>query len=162
MRKVIFCIVLISFGINAQVSRDSELFKILKHNDSLLFDRGFNNCELEAFIHLLSEDLEFYHDQGGVTTTKDQFVEQYKKGICGNPNYRSRRELIPGSLEVFPMYNNGKLYGALQKGIHRFFEKPKDKPEIPGSTARFTHLWILDGEQWMLTRVLSYDHEMKP
>jgi len=145
----------------AQVSTDSELYLNLKKNDSLIFDRGFNNCELNAFAHLLSEDLEFYHDKGGITNSKEEFIQQYKNGICGNPNYSSRRELIEGSLEVFALYNGSELYGALQKGVHRFFEKPKGKPEIPGSTARFTHLWLLEDGQWRLKRVLSYDHVMK-
>jgi hypothetical protein len=161
MKILQLILVFIAFGVQAQLPPDSEVYKTLKQNDSLVFDRGFNNCELEAFVHLIAEDLEFYHDIGGVTRSRDQFVQQYKNGICGNPDYRSRRELLPGSLEVFPLYDNGKLYGALQKGVHRFFEKPKDKPEIPGSTARFTHLWILEGDQWLLTRVLSYDHVMK-
>lgn len=161
MKLLQLILVFIAFGAQAQLPPDSEVYKTLKQNDSLVFDRGFNNCELEAFFHLIAEDLEFYHDIGGVTRSRDQFVQQYKNGICGNPDYRSRRELQPGSLEVFPLYDNGKLYGALQKGVHRFFEKPKDKPEIPGSTARFTHLWILEDDRWLLTRVLSYDHVMK-
>ncbi|MCW5519806.1 nuclear transport factor 2 family protein [Aureitalea sp. L0-47] len=161
MKAILIFACFISFGMMAQVSTDSELFLTLKQNDSLIFERGFNNCELNAFEDLLSEDLEFYHDKGGITKSKEEFVQQYKNGICGNPNFSSRRELIEGSLEVFPLYDGGKLYGALQKGIHRFFEKPKEKQEIPGSTARFTHLWLIEDDQWRLKRVLSYDHQMK-
>ena len=29
----------------------------------------------------------------------------------------------------------------------------------PTSVAKFTHLWLLDGEQWRLKRALSYDHQ---
>ena len=161
MKAIILFFFTISSALNAQVSANSELFIALKKNDSLLFERGFNECELGAFIDLIAEDLEFYHDKGGVTTNKEAFIKQYKKGICGNPDYRSRRVLIPGSLEVFPLFDNGKLYGALQKGIHKFYEKPKDKPEVAGSTARFTHLWLLRDGKWLLARVLSYDHLMK-
>lgn len=35
-------------------------------------------------------------------------------------DYKAIRKLEAGSLEVFPMYNDGKLDGALQKGFHRF------------------------------------------
>src|SRR5687768_17014667 len=32
--------------------------------DSLLFS-AYNHCQMEAFASLVSDDLEFYHDQGG-------------------------------------------------------------------------------------------------
>lgn len=146
----------------AQIATNSELFLTLKTNDSLLFDAGFNRCDIAAFEFLISDDLEFYHDQGGITNSKAEFIATVRKNICGNPNYRSRRELLKGSLEVFPLFNNGKLYGAIQKGIHKFYEKPAGKPEIDGSIARFTHLWLLVDNQWTLKRVLSYDHHMNP
>lgn len=158
---VITLSLILSGTLMAQSSKDSDLYKTLKKNDSLLFDVGFNTCNLDAFIHLLAEDLEFYHDISGLGEGKAHFVNTFKTGLCGNPDYRSRRELIPGTLEVFPLYNNGTLYGAIQKGEHRFFEKPKGQPEIKGSTAKFTHLWVLKDGKWQINRVLSYDHQMK-
>ena len=151
------------FGIShAQVPTSSELYKTLKFNDSLLFDVGFNTCNLNAFENLLAEDLEFYHDKSGITETKAAFISSFKKGICGNPNFKSRRELLPETLEVFPLYNNGILYGALQKGVHRFFESMDGKPETKGSTAMFTHLWLLQETGWKIKRVLSYNHQIIP
>ncbi|MBT8261231.1 MAG: nuclear transport factor 2 family protein [Bacteroidia bacterium] len=161
MKVLIFFLLTLSFGIHAQVDRDSELFKTLQQKDSLIFKRGFNHCELEVFIDFIAEDLEFYHDKAGITNNKAAFVKQFKNGICGNPDFSARRELIQGSLEVYPLYDNGNLYGALQKGIHKFYAKPKDKPEITGSTARFTHLWLLLEGEWILKRVLSYNHLIK-
>ena len=161
MKLITFLLCTATLVVNGQVADDSELFEALKTNDSLLFEQGFNNCNLAAFEFLLADDLEFYHDQGGITNSKAEFIVTYKKNICGNPDYRSRRELLTASLEVFPLYDNGKLYGAIQKGVHKFYEKPKNKPEIEGSTARFTHLWLLDQGQWILKRVLSYDHYVK-
>jgi len=146
----------------AQVEVTSELYKTLKTNDSLLFDVGFNTCNLSAFENLLAEDLEFYHDKGGITESKKAFIETFKNGICKSPTFKSRRELVAGSLEVFPLFNNGILYGALQKGVHRFFESANGQPESQGSTAKFTHLWLKEGSQWTLKRVLSYDHQMIP
>lgn len=152
---------LICFGYTSgQVAIDSDLYKTLKTNDSLLFDVGFNTCNLEAFENLLANDLEFYHDKGGVMESKKVFVEGFKNGICGSPKFKSRRELVAGSLEVFPLFNNNVLYGALQQGVHRFFESANGQPETKGSTAKFTHLWLLDSSQWKLKRVLSYDHQM--
>ena len=45
------------------------------------------------------------------------------------------------------MYNNGTLYGALQNGEHRFFETYKGE-EKAGSIAKFSHLWLKEGDQW--------------
>jgi len=162
-RSLIFICAFIFFGtISAQVEVQSELYKTLKTNDSLIFDVGFNTCNLSAFENLLTEDFEFYHDKGGITDSKNAFIQTFKNGICKSPKFKSRRELVDGSLEVYPLFNNGVLYGALQKGVHRFFESANGQPETAGSTAKFTHLWLKEGSQWILKRVLSYDHQMIP
>jgi len=152
---------LISITNNAQINKDSDLFKTLKTNDSLLFNLGFNTCNLNKFENLMSKDLEFYHDKSGVTNSISEFMNVMKTGICNPSNtFKARRELIPGSLEVYPLYNNGVLYGAIQTGEHRFFEKNTDQPEKAGSKAKFTHLWILENKHWKLKRVLSYNHNI--
>ncbi len=158
-------ITVVSFLINisySQSAKDSELFRTLKANDSILFEISFNTCDLSVLDNLLAKDLEFYHDQGGITNSKEAFITVMKNGICKETNpYKSRRELIQNSLEVFPLFTNGELYGALQKGVHRFFETHKGK-EKPGSIAKFSHLWLKENDQWILKRVISYDHKMPP
>ena len=145
---------------NAQISQDTELFQKLKANDSLLFDLGFNKCDNNQFEKLITEDLEFYHDKNGVLQSKEAFIKVMDKGICRQDNpYKTRRELVKGSLEVFPLYNNGILYAAIQNGSHRFFESYKGK-ETAGSTAKFSHLWILENNQWKIKRIFSYDHQL--
>ncbi|WP_299226222.1 nuclear transport factor 2 family protein [uncultured Psychroserpens sp.] len=145
----------------SQTNENSELYKTLKANDSLLFERSFNKCETQYLELLIAEDFEFYHDISGVDNSKKQFITTMKKGIC-NPNNttKSRRELVEGSLEVFPLKNNGQLYGALQNGVHKFFETTNGK-EVAGSIARFSHLWVLENEKWVLKRVISFDHKMQ-
>lgn len=138
---------------------DSELFITLKKNDSLLFEAGFNNCKISAFEHLISEDLEFYHDQGGLTTNKEDFLKNVRNNICSSPDKKPIRKLDPESLQVFPLYQNGKLYGAIQQGRHDFFIKEPGKELYQTSTALFTHLWLLKEGKWILKRVLSYDHK---
>jgi hypothetical protein len=139
-----------------------ELFELLRAKDSLLFDIGFNECDLEQSGALLTDDLEFYHDQGGITASKAEFMQVMRSGICGGGKYTSRRELLRESLEVYPLYENGQLYGAIQMGMHRFYERKEDGPEREGSTARFTHLWLLEDGAWKIKRVLSYDHQAPP
>lgn len=146
----------LSFG---QVEKDSDLYKKLKSRDSLLFDRGFNKCKISEFQDFVSNDLEFYHDQAGITTNKEDFLKAVKNNICGNADKKPIRRLREESLEVFPLYQNGALYGAIQKGIHDFFIKEPNKDLYQTGTARFTHLWIKENNEWILKRVLSYDHK---
>ena len=157
-------ILITSFAAFSQNDENSELFNILKANDSLLFNVGFNTCDLSQFENLMTDDLEFYHDKSGTTNSLSQFMDVMKNGICSpSNNFKVRRELIKGSLEVFPLYNNGVLYGAIQRGEHRFYEKNMNQPEEPekaGSIAKFTNLWILDNNQWKIKRILSFDHKM--
>jgi hypothetical protein len=165
MKKLIFiyfgivCTLLTSHLLNAQVERSSELFQQLKTADSLLFNVGFNTCNMTAFETVVSENFEMYHDKGGILSSKAEFIQVFKDGLCKSPEtYQSRRALVAGSLEVFALKNNGKLYGAIQNGKHQFYEKLVDKPETKGNIARFTHLWLLENNEWRLARSLSYDH----
>lgn len=157
-------IILVFFGmlsnLDAQNAEYSEVYNTLKANDSLLFERSFNKCETQYLNQLIAEDFEFYHDLGGIIDSKNRFIKTMQNGIC-NPNNSttSRRALVEGSLEVYPLQSEGKLYGALQNGIHKFYETTNGK-EVAGSTAKFSHLWILENGIWYLKRVISYDHKM--
>ncbi len=145
---------------NAQISQDSELFSTLKVNDSLLFNIGFNTCDLDQFKKFTTDDLEFYHDKAGALNSKEEFINVMVEGICNKDNtFKSRRELVKNSLQVYPLYNNGKLYAAIQNGSHRFFEKFEGK-EKAGSVAKFSHLWILEDNQWKIKRIYSFDHQL--
>lgn len=147
------------FKSTSQVKRDSDLYLQLKVLDSLLFEKGFNECVLEAFQDQISDDLEFYHDQGGVSTSKAAFLKDVKQNICSSPLKKPIRKLKEETLEVYPLYDAGILYGAIQKGEHEFFIKEPGKDLYLTSTAKFTHVWLLKEDIWLLKRVLSYDHE---
>lgn len=84
------------------------------------------------------------------------------KNICGNPDHKIRREVVAGSVQVFPMKNNGKIYGAVISGSHLFYIKDKGKDEYADGLAKFTHLWILKNSVWKMCRLLSYDHGPAP
>lgn len=142
----------------AQVEKSSELYITIKEKDSLLFNLGFNNCDIAQFKDLISENFEFYHDKSGITNSKSEFIQSIENGLC-KLNYKPKRVLDKNSLEIFPLMKNGVLYGAIQNGIHKFYAIEKDNTEYLTSTAKFTHLWILENEKWKLTKVLSYDHQ---
>ncbi|MCK5399993.1 MAG: nuclear transport factor 2 family protein [Flavobacteriaceae bacterium] len=136
----------------------SELYYLLKQKDSLMFELSFNQLDTSILDELATDDVEFYHDKGGATFTKQEFIEGMKS--LGNLSYKARRELVKGSTEVFPMYKNGELYAAILKGEHRFYAKePNDKPEYLTSTAKYTVLWILVNNEWKMSRIFSYDHQ---
>src|SRR6201996_4259680 len=146
---------------NAQTIDQAQLFKILEEKDNRLFNIGFNTCDISQFEQLVSNDFEFYHDESGTNPSKESFIADIKNGLCHGGGYQSRRELVKGSLQVFPLYNNKVLYGAIQTGKHRFYENEKGKPERFASIATFTHLWQIENGDWKLARVLSYAHETR-
>lgn len=160
--KIKTLLIIAIFGLQSafgQVREDTSLFKQLKSRDSLLFELGFNECKIAEFEYFISEDLEFYHDQGGLSTNKKDFLDAVKNNICSNPEKKPIRKLKENSLKVFPLYENGRLYGAIQKGEHDFFISEPGKDLYKTSSARFTHIWILEKDEWILKRVLSYDHQ---
>ncbi|MBU2046264.1 MAG: class A beta-lactamase-related serine hydrolase, partial [Bacteroidetes bacterium] len=142
----------------AQVDKNSDLYKTILSKDSLLFNVGFNTCDIPQFENLLSEKFEFFHDKDGISD-KTKFLADFRNGLCKNPSeYQARRELIPGSTKIFALYKSGKLYGAIQEGVHQFFEKQTGKPEKFGSSAKFTHVWLLENDEWKLFKSLSFEH----
>lgn len=151
-----FC-VLSSQLLRAQLTPDNKIYKEIVKTDSLLFEEGLNNCNFEILKKITAEDLEFYHDQGGITLGKDDFIETTRKNIC-SISYKPIRKLVEGSLQIHPLKSNGKIYGAIQSGLHKFYAKEEGKAPYLTSVARFTHLWIKHEDNWLLKRVLSYDH----
>lgn len=141
-----------------QVGEGDSLFSILESRDSLLFTKGFNECDTETLREMVSDDFIFYHDQSGITPSKEAFIESIKNGLCALP-YHATRALDEGSLVVYPLYNNGVLYGAIQNGSHRFYAQEGEAEPYLTSTAKFTHLWILEDNIWKLKSVLSFDHK---
>ena len=145
----------------SQEGKNSKLYKTIMSQDSLLFNVGFNSCDIVQFENLLSEDFEFYHDLDSISD-KTLFLKNFKKGICASgKSYQVRRDLIKGSTAIYPLTKNGVLYGALQTGIHQFFETSAGQKDKRGSTAKFTHVWLLQHDAWKLARSFSYDHQMK-
>ncbi|MDR7209826.1 serine hydrolase [Flavobacterium piscis] len=150
----------------SQEEKNTDLYKTIILKDSLLFNIGFNTCDISQFENLFSDNFEFYHDKDSISD-KTLFLKNLKKGLCRSiETYKARRYLVPNSTEIYPLARNGILYGALQTGIHQFYERSAEKNESLantkenfGSTARFTHVWILENGAWKLRRSFSYDHQ---
>jgi hypothetical protein len=131
-----------------KIQNQQELDRVGAALDAALFD-SYNQCDLEKFQSFFVENLEFYHDQGGVTLGAAALTDSVKKNICG----KTTRELVPGSLKVFYM----KGYGLLETGVHRFHHPGHEDTESVGE-GQFIHLWQYKDGAWKITRAISYDH----
>jgi hypothetical protein len=129
---------------------DAPLFDTISALDTAAFD-AFNHCsepgQLQKHASYFAPDVEFYHDTGGVTWTRQDMLANTEKYVCGN----FRRELVAGSLKVFPI----KDFGAIAQGSHRFCQFASGKCE---GIADFVIVWHNQDGHWEITRVLSYGH----
>ena len=157
MHKILIALSLCIIGAKtiAQPIENADLYKLILKQDSLLFDVGFNTCNIQQFENLLSDSLRFYHDKDGFSD-KAKFLQGLKSGLCNNPQARQvKRVLLKESMEVYTLYKSGNLYGAIQQGAHLFYENGEAVPGI----AKFTNLWLLEQGSWKLASSLSYDHK---
>jgi hypothetical protein len=125
------------------------LFQTIASLDTSLFDAA-NRCDLPKLGTFFTDDLEFYHDLSGLSVGKQDFLDKSKNNICG----KVRRELVPGSLEVYPI----KGYGAVEIGVHRFYHPGHDDTMAIGE-AKFIHIWQYKDGAWKISRVISFDHK---
>ena len=127
-----------------------NLASAIAAQDAAVFD-AFNRCAdpAQLAIHAGHFDpgVEFYHDTGGVTWTREEMLANTAKYACGNYT----RELVPGSLRVHPV----KDFGAISQGTHRFCQVATGSCD---GIADFAMVWRLHDGQWRITRVLSYGH----
>jgi len=118
--------------------------------DGEVFD-AFNQCsdpaQLQKHAGYFDENVEFYHDTGGVTWTREAMLANTRLHACGN----YRRELVAGSMKVYPI----KGFGAISQGVHRFCQMSDGSCE---GLADFVIVWHHVDNRWLITRVLSYGH----
>jgi len=135
---------------NAQSGQDShsDLYKEIFHMDSVLFN-AFNSRDIDQFKNLFTADLEFYHDKGGLTNY--EYTINSLKATAALNN-QLKRELIKGSLEVYPIPG----YGAMEIGAHTFCHFENGKQDC--GTFKFVHIWKKNNGEWQIARVVSYDH----
>ena len=131
------------------VSKD--LYDTIAHLDSVFFS-AFNSRNFDKLKTFISENLEFYHDLGGVTNYT-QNMDAFKKAF--ESDRRVRRELVERTLEVYPI----KDYGAVETGTHRFYATEKGQQEKLSSEAKFVQLWQHQDGRWKITQIISYGHE---
>ncbi len=132
----------------AAAQTKSALYDEIAQLDRAMFD-AFNAHDADKLMSFFSEDLEFYHDKDGLVSW-----EQANKGFhtMFARNDGIHRELVPGSLEVYPL----GTYGAVEIGAHRFCHVENGKDDC--GTFKFIQVWRKKDGRWKVTREISYDH----
>lgn len=153
-RILLVCLLLFSLvarGAAQQQKLDAHtgpLYRELATIDSLLF-RAFNTRDLEGMKKYFSNSLEVYQDNTGFRSyeeTVTSFKELFTK------DYVLTRELVPGSMEVYPIQG----FGAIQTGLHTFSHMEDGK--MVRGTFKFLHVWEKTSEGWKIKRLITYDH----
>jgi hypothetical protein len=125
------------------------LYQKLLALDTAMFD-SFNRCadpaQLAKHASFFDENVEFYHDRGGVEWGAKAVIDSTRKNVCG----KFRRELDAASFRVYPIPG----FGAMTFGTHRFCHTPTTCE----GAAEFAIVWKQTGDEWKVTRALSYAH----
>lgn len=117
--------------------------------DSVLFS-AFNRRDAATISGLFTNDLEFYHDQGGLANYEQNMAAM---DDLFSRDYVLHRRLLPESTEVHPIQG----YGAVQTGKHEFCHEENGRMDC--GTFKFVHLWQKQPNGgWKISRVISYDH----
>lgn len=153
-RILLVCFLLFSLIVKGAAQPDKKepeketLYHEIAKMDSLLF-RAFNSRDLESLKHFFTTDLELYQDNTGVRNyrqTVEAFGELFKK------EYVLDRQLVKGSMEVYPI----KDFGAIQSGLHQFCHTENGKQEC--AVFKFMHVWQQTKDGWKISRLITYDH----
>lgn len=140
----------IFFSLPALANDEYSLEEKMKALDTELFE-SFNNCqnpeELERHSSYFSSDVEFYHDNGGVTWDRESMISNTKNNACGNYT----RKLIESTFRAYPV----NQFGAITEGVHMFCNT---KTKICTGKADFVIVWRNLNNKWEITRALSYGH----
>jgi ketosteroid isomerase-like protein len=112
---------------------------------------AFNEHDSEKLMSFFAEDLEFYHDKGGLAGHAET-RKGFENLFAANKSTGLRRDIVPGTLEVYPIND----FGAVETCQHRFCHKENGKDDC--GTFKNTMIWKKTEKGWKVTRVISYDH----
>ena len=152
--SVISCLLIAScstFKINSKQNADhytpesKELYDTIVYMDSVFFE-AYNHCRMDVMGSMFAEDIEFYHDKGGLSTSKADILKAIQQNICN----KVTREIVKGSIEVYAIQG----YGAVQMGQHRFYNK-LENPGVASRPGKFVTTWQNKNGQWQMTRIIS-------
>ena len=126
------------------VVEDMPLYDAIVAMDKTFFD-AYNQCDMDTQAAIYAEEIEFFHDKGGLMTSKSDILAATKRNICG----KVTRHLVEGSVEVYPIAN----YGAVEIGFHQFHNN--QEPDAPSIPSKFIIMWHKIEGKWHITKVIS-------
>jgi ketosteroid isomerase-like protein len=132
-------------------AQQTEIYKEIFIVDSIFF-QAFNTCDSVTYRTFLTDDLEFYHDLGGVHFLPTEM--QSLREMCAMNNH-IRRQLFKNTLEVYKLGN----FGAVEIGVHRIYHTNKGETEHISGDYKFIHVWEKKDGSWKLKRIISYGHD---
>jgi len=121
-----------------------DLYNDIIKMDSIYFT-AYNSCDLKTQSSIYADDIEFFHDKGGLLTDKNILLKSLEENICN----KVTRTLIKDSLEVYPIHN----YGAIEIGYHKFYNN--QEPDALSIPSKFIVVWKKEKENWKITKVIS-------
>ena len=139
-------------------AQSAELTAAIAKADAALFHEVFDRCDPITTAAMLTDDFRFVHDKDGAES-RVQFIRDLNahcRRVKSGEDFAARRELVEGSLEVWPLNN----YGALEIAEHRFYAQLPGKPEQLTETGRFMILWKKDGSEWKMAESISWGHKL--
>ena len=142
--RKLFLALLMSVCFYYGFSQEDKLYETIIKLDSTFF-HAYNTCDIDKQADFYSDSIEFYHDHGGLTTSKQDILAGTRRNICG----KVTRELVKGSVDVSPIPG----YGAVEIGMHMFHNN-QEKDQIP-RPSRFVIIWRNKDGKWTITRVIS-------
>ena len=131
--------------IKEYIPDNEDLYKEIVAMDAEFFN-AYNRCDMQRQEEIYSDSIEFFHDQGGLMTSKDEILKATEKNICG----KVTRHLIPGSIEVYPI----KDFGAIEFGEHTF-KNNRESADAPSQIGNFVIFWAKIDANWKITKVVS-------
>ncbi|MDH3609390.1 MAG: nuclear transport factor 2 family protein [Gammaproteobacteria bacterium] len=123
---------------------NKEIYDIILAKDKEYFD-AYNTCDMKKQESFYSEKLEFFHDKGGLSTSKQDVLASIEKNICG----KVTRTRIEASIEVYPI----KDYGAVEIGYHKFYNN--QEPNAESKPVKFILVWKKEEDKWLISKVIS-------
>jgi hypothetical protein len=122
---------------------DQKLYDTIVYLDSIFFN-AYNTCDIQLQADFYDDNIESYHDKGGLATSRKEILESIERNICNKVN----RFRVTSSLEVYPIAN----YGAVEIGYHYFHNKVEGSTSEP---SKFIIIWKFSDGKWKLSRVIS-------
>ena len=145
-KKILMGTVLLALSLQGSLAQEDDLEKKILEQDRQLFKLGFNQCDFAVWDRVFAKEFEFYDDRSGLNEDRQREVDSFKDR-CENAPGLKRRLL---NSRVSPLGSDR----ALQLGEHEFVLNGKTVER-----AKFIHIWQFLDNEWIVSRVISYDHD---